>query len=146
MNRKFLFYTILICLIILLFLSCPTVPPEEDDWDTFTGYTVSGTLTRADANGKTAYLKLVAHGEFYTSDALYLDSSTQFVIGSATYSKGGVSAGNYTGWIFIDMNGNANPSDPLPDTGDYYVENENINITSDTVINVLEGDWDTFTG
>ncbi|MBN2547229.1 MAG: hypothetical protein JXB50_15610, partial [Spirochaetes bacterium] len=114
----------------------------EGDWDTFTGYTVSGTLTRADANGKTAYLKLVEQGAGYTDTALYKAVSSVFAGGIATYSKDDVFTENYTGWIFIDMNGNVNASNPLPDTGDYYATTD-INVSGNTVINVNEGDWST---
>jgi len=126
-------------------MSCPTVPPEEKN-DEPSGYTLSGTLTQSAANGKITYLKLVAQGDFYTATALYRTNSTVFSGGSATYSKSGIAAGFYTAYVFIDMNGNANASDPLPDTGDYFTTTIVIFTTLDITQNIAEFSWGTFIG
>jgi hypothetical protein len=83
-------------------------------------YSVSGTIYKTGvADGVYAYLKLVASGGSSSSPTLYFTRSNPFSNGSATFSLGGIAAGNYTGYAFIDVNGNAMASAPAPGAGDY---------------------------
>jgi hypothetical protein len=83
-------------------------------------YSVSGTIYKTGVtNGVYAYLKLVASGGSSSSPTLYFTRSNPFSNGTATFSLGGIAAGNYTGYAFIDVNGNAMASAPMPDAGDY---------------------------
>ncbi len=147
MNKKFIFFTMLICLMIVLFISCPTVPPEEEDEEE-SGLTISGTLYRDDANGMYAYLKLVELGEDYNEDAIYIAKSLIFTGATvqASFSKSGIAAGNYTVWMFIDRNSNAVQSNPLPDNGDNWYTTDLAITTNLSGQDVLTGEWSTFSG
>ncbi len=108
------------------------------------GSTLSGTLTKSGVpDGTRAYLKLVARGQSSTAPALYFTSSAPFALGKATYSVSGVKDGSYTGWAFIDMNGNAaGDATSMPDTGDYATAHGGeITVQGDTVADIPEVAW-----
>lgn len=93
-------------------------------------------------NGTYVYLKLVTSGGAYTAAALYWTRSA-FSGGGASYSISGIAAGTYTGWVFIDMNGDApNNSSALPDPGDYGLSaGQPITISGDQTQNVGVNGW-----
>jgi hypothetical protein len=93
-------------------LSCDNSTSAE------TKYSVSGTITKTGlTNGLYAYLKIVVNGGASDSPTLYSTRSTAFSGGTATYSLSGIAAGTYTGYAFIDVNGNISP-----DAGDFVTD------------------------
>jgi uncharacterized protein (DUF2141 family) len=109
-------------------------------------YTLSGSVATPNGatvnNGTYVYLKLVTSGGAFTAPALYWTRGA-FSGGSASYSISGISAGTYTGWVFIDMNGDApDNSSALPDTGDYSLSaGQPITISGDQTQNVGVNGW-----
>ncbi len=117
----------------------------DDDEPT---YTVSGTaFTPAgydNVSAHTAYMKLVASGAGGAAAPLYWASSV-ILAGSTstTYSMGGIAAGNYEGWAFIDMNGNAAaPPNSEPDSGDWGTPSAGpAAVYADLVLNIPDNEW-----
>ncbi|MBN2322303.1 MAG: hypothetical protein JXQ30_01100 [Spirochaetes bacterium] len=103
---------------------------------------LSGTLTKSDVNGKTAYVKVVARGEGYTAAPLYFTTAV-FSEGSASFSITYVKADVYTVWIFIDANDTAAGDETsLPDSGDYGTDGgRDIDMSSDQTVEVGESEW-----
>jgi hypothetical protein len=123
-KRDFLSLLILIFFAVLFLTSCPEIKNEKDEDAT---YTVSGTATfTSTLNNKTVYLKLTTYGADSTAPALYSTSATFINTSSTNYSVSGVKKGTYSGWAFIDMNGNASSTNS-PDIGD-YVTNSSLTI------------------
>ena len=109
-------------------------------------YTLSGSVATPQGatvgNGTYVYLKLVANGGASSAAALYWTRSA-FSGGSASYSISGILGGTYTGWVFIDMNGDAHDaSTAMPDTDDYAIQNgQQIAISGDETQNVSQDGW-----
>jgi len=107
------------------------------------GFSLSGTLTKSGVDGELAYLKLVASGAAPDTQAIYFAVSTPFSAGTATYSVTGIDEGQYTGYAFIDVNGNATGDESsLPDSGDFITdEGADVNMTGDLTLDINESDW-----
>ena len=116
---------------------------SEDEEDT---YTVSGKFLKAVvADGLYGYGKLVASGGQWTDTALYQTKSAPFSGGSASFSIPEVAKGDYTCYAFIDVNGNAVQTNPVPDTGDWITrDGANISVSSDFAKDVPEDAWVTY--
>ena len=125
----------LVVLASLTVVGCPSSSSSDS-------YTLSGTLTQPDAiAGSFAYLKLVASDGDSSSPALYWTKSTAFSDGSATYSLGGIEEGDYLGYAFIDVDGNAaGDGTSEPDVGDWATAGQAISISSDMTVDINE--WD----
>jgi hypothetical protein len=106
-------------------------------------YTMSGTVTKSGiANGTTAYFKLVHQGDSASAPALYSGSATYAGEGTP-FSVPDIAAGTYSAYAFFDVDGNnADPDNPMPDSGDWVAENTSITIEGDnTNNNIGEADW-----
>ena len=109
-------------------------------------YTLSGSVAQPTGVtvpiGTHVYLKLVVNGGASSSAALYW-TRTAFSSGSATYSVGRIIAGTYTGWAFIDMNGDApDNSSAMPDAGDWgTTSGAQITISGDQTQDLSPDGW-----
>jgi hypothetical protein len=133
-----LLLALLACALVLGVTSC------QKSTDAPATYSISGTIYKTGvANGVFAYLKLVASGGSASSPTLYFTKSNPFSNGTATFSLGGIAAGTYTGYAFIDVNGNAMASAPMPDAGDYVTSaNPQIAISGNmTNQDILDNSW-----
>ncbi len=112
-----------------------------------TGYSLSGSVASPSQgptvpDGTYVYLKLVASGGAATYPALYWTRAA-FAGGSAIYSITGIAAGSYTGWAFIDIDGQAldGPS-AMPDASDYSTASgQSITIPATQTQNLGAGGW-----
>lgn len=108
-------------------------------------YTLSGTLTKIGvADGVFGYVKLVAHGGSGGDAALYWARSSQFLSEAATYSIAAIAEGSYTGYAFIDTNGDAaGDATSMPDNiGDWATDGGgDFVINSDRVYDLPDGAW-----
>jgi len=130
---------IFIC-ILLPFLVLTAACESNDSGDP-AGYVLTLNLDRSETpNGTFVYAKLVASGGSILAPAIYSTSGI-FNGGSATLKVNSINEGSYMGFIFIDLDGNADPENPLPDNGDAAVASDgDLIINKDTVISVEE--WD----
>ena len=106
--------------------------------------TLSGTLTKSGvADGTYAYLKLVAQGAAVTSTTLFWTRSTAFSSGHATYALADIKHGVYTGYAFIDVNGNAaGNASSMPDSGDWGTNGgQNFDMSKDQTGDLPEQTW-----
>jgi len=135
--------------LIALFLYCSSQSGGTGDTGGTQTYTLTLTLeqpTNASGNplasGKPVYGKLVAGSGTYTDPALY-SGYTVFPSGSgtATMTITGITNGTYTGHLMIDINGNADTNNPLPDTGDYGTSSPTITISSNISDTVHAEAW-----
>ncbi len=111
------------------------------------GFTVAGTLTKHGvSDGVVCYLKFVSYGGSGFDTPLYWTSSSPFWAGVAQYSYSGVKAGKYTGWAFIDVNGNASgKGDSVPDEGDWVtVDGADVDVQGDMILDIPDEFWTVF--
>ena len=129
-------------LLALMLVSCPNPP---DGQTAAKSYTLSGSLIKTGiVNTTYGYLKLVAKGGAPTDATLYWARSAPFSGGTATYSISGIAQGTYTGYAFIDVNGDApNSSTAMPGSGDWAAgPSPDLVMNADqTSIDIPEGDW-----
>lgn len=110
-------------------------------------YTLSGTLTRVHAtvpDGVFAYVKLVVHLGEGDAEALYWAKSSPFVSGVGAYSITRIVGGSYTGYAFIDTNGDAaGDGTSMPDTiGDWATDGGgDLIIDSDKIFDLPDDAW-----
>lgn len=109
-------------------------------------YTLSGTVSSPTGatvkDGTYVYLKLVAASGSVNDSALYWTRAA-FSSGVAKYSVSGISAGSYTGFAFIDMDGNAaDNASAAPDTGDWVTQGGSaLTISGDETSNLDANVW-----
>jgi len=106
-------------------------------------YNMSGMLNKTGfATDKYAYVKVVEAGATYQAAALRFAPTTIFAASSSgNYTFELVLGIPYTAHFFIDVDGNAEGPDFLPDEGD-YVASKNFTLDADTTtLDVIEGDW-----
>jgi hypothetical protein len=132
----------LVVLLSILITNCATSTSPKT-------YSLSGTLTRNDAsNGRFGYVKLVALGGAGDAPALYWAKSSPFFSHTATYALTNIAEGSYTGWAFIDMDGDATgDSTSMPDKDNDVATDGggDFTIDRDQVVNLIDTDW-IFTG
>jgi uncharacterized protein (DUF2141 family) len=120
---------------------------QGSDWTMQPTSTLAGTLTcPVSAVGKTAYLKIVANGEPFTATAIK-STSVVFDTQNKVYTIADIPDGTYSGWAFIDMDGDADTSNPQPDNGDLTPGGSlAVTVPSATPIdgNIGESSWSTF--
>ncbi len=107
-----------------------------------TSFTLTGTLTKSGvADGVSGYVKLVSPGGAATEAPIYYAVAT-FSGGKATYKALGVATGSYSGWAFIDINGNAKAASPMPDTGDWATPSSaSVTMDADKTLDVADASW-----
>jgi hypothetical protein len=113
---------LLVAAVVLLSLSITSCTGSGSSAPT---YTLSGTLTKTGvADGVFGYVKLVAHGGLGSDAALYWARSSEFLSEAATYSIAAIAEGSYTGYAFIDTNGDAaGDATSMPDEiGDWVTD------------------------
>ncbi len=127
----------LVALLALTIVGCPSSSSSDT-------YTLSGTLTKSGVDDCYAYLKLVALGEDGTGAALYWTKSSAFSGGTATYSIGDIEEGSYTGYAFIDGDGDAvEGAAALPDSDSDYATDggQDFIVDHDIVADLPEEAW-----
>jgi hypothetical protein len=129
-------------LLALMLVSCPNPPDGQTAAES---YTLSGSLIKTGiVDGTYAYLKLVAKGGAPTDATLYWTRSAPYSGGTALYSISGIAEGTYTGYAFIDVNGDApNSSAAMPGSGDWAAgpSADFVMNVDQTSIDIPEGDW-----
>jgi len=91
-----------------------------------------------------AYIKLVELGASYQATALYSTSTTIVLAGSGNYAFALLPEGSYSVHFFIDVNGNAESTDYLPDSSDQWAS-KNFTLGADsTTLDVLDAEWEIF--
>jgi hypothetical protein len=106
-------------------------------------YTVSGNFIKSGVDGKFGYGKLVAGpGGAVTDETLASAKSAAFSGGQAAFSMDDVDEGKYTAYAFIDVDGDASASNPMPDSGDWATNGgDEISVSDDFSKDVPETAW-----
>jgi hypothetical protein len=127
-------------LILIAFSLCLSACKKNGDDDPDT-YSLSGTISKTGvADGTYAYAKLVAGpGGGSTATILYSAKSSAFSSGSATYSVVGIEEGTYTGWVFIDVDGDGSVT-LSPDSGDYYASAD-VTVNANKTFDIPNSAW-----
>jgi hypothetical protein len=107
-------------------------------------YTISGTLTNYSVPDDVyGYVKLVAPGGAGEDAALSWAKSGPFLSGVASYSITNIPAGSYTGYAFIDADGDAaGDGTSMPDNDDWATDGgQDLTLDSDQVIDLPDDAW-----
>jgi hypothetical protein len=108
-------------------------------------YILSGTLTKTGVpDGVFGYVKLVVQGGAGDAAALFWDKSSPFISGTAAYSIAAIAEGSYTGYAFIDTNGDAaGDGTSMPDDiGDWETDGGgDFTIDADQTYDLPDGAW-----
>ncbi len=118
---------------------------RQDCYDWTAVYNMSGMLYKEFlSEDEIAYIKLVELGASYQATALYSTSTTIVLAGSGNYAFALLPEGSYSVHFFIDVNGNAESTDYLPDSSDQWAS-KNFTLGADsTTLDVLDAEWEIF--
>ena len=98
------------------------------------------TSTTVDASGAWAYLRLVSADGRIEDDPLYV-ARCQLSGPSCDFQINQVVEGRYSVYGIIDLNGNADRTDPQPDTGDLFSPGRPLNMLSRQQMDFPDNAW-----